>query len=235
MARSSQNDGSCANNGASTPSFKRVSSALGAARIRRVPLKSLFAYFTLAIFAVGCGTSPAPQQTPAQNEAKAVELAVPEDIQNAADALLGRETKVLAFGDLAKTGKQQFLAANVIPKTPKNNAIAGTIVTRAVVAENDGGKWSELFRCDEHLKNQKGYLGLTPLETISGWRIQFEQDPQNGLQLYLTPMKAAADPHVLPIGVRWNPATKRYQSLDRTYEHFLPEAATLDTPRSSLR
>jgi hypothetical protein len=208
---------------------------LGAVRIRRIPLKSQIVFFALAVFAAGCGTSPAPKQTPAQTETKPTEPAVPEDIQNAADTLLGRETKVLAFGDLAKNGKQQFLAANVIPKTPKNNAIAGTIVTRAVVAENDGDKWSELFRCDEHLKNQKGYLGLTPLENISGWRIQFEQDAQKGLQLYFTPMTAAADPHVLPIGVRWNTATKRYQSLDRTYEHFLLESSTLDTPRSSLR
>jgi len=215
MAKSSQSN--CyANNGRSTASLKRESRALGAVRIRRIPLKSQIVFFALAVFAAGCGTSPAPKQTPAQTETKPTEPAVPEDIQNAADTLLGRETKVLAFGDLAKNGKQQFLAANVIPKTPKNN-------------------WSELFRCDEHLKNQKGYLGLTPLENISGWRIQFEQDAQKGLQLYFTPMTAAADPHVLPIGVRWNTATKRYQSLDRTYEHFLLESSTLDTPRSSLR
>jgi len=43
------------------------------------------------------------------------------------------------------------------------------------------------------------------------------------LQLYFTPLKGAIDSHVLPIGVRWNPATKRYQSMDRTYEHFLLE------------
>lgn len=234
MAKSSQSN-CCANNGTSTTSFKKESCVLSAVRIRRIPLKSQIVFLTLAVFAAGCGTTPAPKETPAQTETKPAEPAVPEDVQNAADSLLGRETKVLAFGDLAKNGKQQFLAANVIPKTPKNNAIAGTIVTRAVVAESEDGKWSEVFRCDEHLKNQKGYLGLTPLENISGWRIQFEQDSQKGLQLYFTPMKAAADPHVLPIGVRWNTVTKRYQSLDRTYEHFLLESSTLDTPRSSLR
>jgi hypothetical protein len=36
--------------------------------------------------------------------------------------------------------------------------------------------------------------------------------------------------------VRWNPTTKRYQSLDRTYEHFLVESPTMGgTPRSTLR
>jgi len=35
--------------------------------------------------------------------------------------------------------------------------------------------------------------------------------------------------------VRWNPATKRYQSLDRTYEHFLLEATSLEDARSRLR
>ena len=50
-----------------------------------------------------------------------------------------------------------------------------------------------------------------------------------------TPLKGVTDSHVLPIGVRWNPGTKRYQSLDRTYEHFLLESPSLDTARSSLR
>jgi len=234
MHNSLQCDCSCANKVAVAPSFLAVGCAHHATRIRRVPLKSLLCIFALAIFAMGCGNNPTPQQTEAQKEAKPAEPIVPQEIQDTADALLGKETKVLLFGDLAKTGKQQFLAANVIPKTPKNN-IPGTIVTRAVVAESSDGKWSEIFRCDEHLKNQKGYLGLTPLEPISGWKIQFEQDPTKGLQLYFTPEKAGADQHVLPIGVRWNPAVKRYQSLDRTYEHFLLEATSLDTPRSALR
>ena len=73
----------------------------------------------------------------------------------------------------------------------------GTVVTRAVVAQDDDGKWTELLRCDEHLKNQKGYLGLTPLDSINGWRLQFEQNPEKGLQLYFTPLKVNGDTHVL--------------------------------------
>jgi hypothetical protein len=96
---------------------------------------------------------------------------------------------VLVYGDLAKTGKQQVLVANVVPKTPKDS-IPGTIVTRAVVAENDDGKWQELFRCDEHLKNAKGYLGMTPIEPVTGWRLQFEQDVVTGLTQAWPPQKA---------------------------------------------
>jgi hypothetical protein len=122
-----------------------------------------------------------------------------------------------------------------VPKTPTNNA-PGTIVTRAVIAENKDGQWSELFRCDEHLKNAKGYLGLTPLNPVTGWRLQFEQDPDKGLILYFTPIKGTGDTHVLPIGIRWNPAAKRYQSLDHTYEHFLSESPTMGgAARSVLR
>jgi hypothetical protein len=188
--------------------------------------------FTFLILA-GCGDEPA--QKPAEEaQAKPAEPAVPEDMQAAAQNLLGKETQVLVFGDLAKTGNQQFLAANVVPKTPKNE-LTGTIVTRAVIAEETDGKWSELFRCDEYLKNAKGFLALTPLAAVAGWRVQFEQDPVKGIQLYFTPVKGNADPHVLPIGVGWNPATKRYQSLDRTYEHFLMEKPSLDTARSVLR
>jgi hypothetical protein len=200
--------------------------------LRRTITVGLFSA-AAALLVAGCGPSSSSQ--PAEPaETKPAEPVVPAEIQSAAEELLGSETQVLAFGDLAKTGKQQFLAANVVPKTPKNN-IPGTIVTRAVIAEKEGDKWNELFRCDEHLKNEKGYLGMTPLEPVTGWRLQFEQDPEKGLVLYLTPVQGMSDRHVLPIGVRWNPATKRYQSLDRAYEHFLPESPALGNLRSMLR
>jgi hypothetical protein len=183
---------------------------------------------------VGCGSeAPKPSSEPAA-QAKPAAPAIPEDIQDAAQHLLGSDAQVLLFGDLAKNGKRQFLAANVVPKTPKNN-VPGTVVTRTVVAQDDDGTWTELLRCDEHLKNQKGYLGLTPLDSINGWRLQYEQDPEKGLQLYFTPLRVNGDTHVLPVGVRWNPATKRYQSLDASYEHFLKESTSLQNVRSTLR
>jgi hypothetical protein len=190
-------------------------------------------------FAASCGDTPKPAETksePAPAPAAPAKPAVPDDIQAGAQALLGTETTVLVYGDLAKNGKQQFLAANVVPKTSKNNNIPGTIITRAVIAQNDGGQWKEIFRCDEHLKNAKGFLGGTPLSDVAGWRIAYEQDPAKGLALYLTPLKGVDDPaHSLPIGVRYNPQTKRYQTLDRTYEHFLLEQPTMGgTPKSVL-
>ena len=181
--------------------------------------------------AAGCGQQSPPASTAPAAESKP---AVPAEIQSAAQALLGSESQVLVFGDLAKTGKQQFVAANVVPKTPQHN-LPGTIITRAVVAENDGGKWVELLRCDEHLKNTKGYLGLSPIAPISGWRLQYEQDAEKGLMLYFTPLQLAGSQHTLPIAVRWNPATKRYQSMDRNYEHFLLEFPSLENARSALK
>jgi hypothetical protein len=186
----------------------------------------------LAVFAVaGCDSSST--QPAAQTAAKPAEPAIPDDVQAAADAFLGKETTVLVFGDLARTGTRQLLAANVVPKTPKN-ALPGTIVTRAVLAEESNGNWHELVRCDEHLKNEKGYLGGSPIEPVAGWRVQFEQNDIEGFHLYLTPVKGTDDPHVLPLAVRWNPAAKRYQTLDRNYEHFLTEANSLGTARSHL-
>ena len=187
------------------------------------------------LYLPGCGDD-SPPKTGEETASKPAEPAVPEDMQAAARNLLGKETQVLVFGDLAKTGKQQFLAGNVVPKNPKN-PIPGTIVTRAVLAEKTGAEWSELLRCDEYLKNSKGYLAMTPLESVAGWRVQYDQDPVKGIQLYFTPIKGAgaSDPHLLPIGIAWNPATKRYQSLDRTYEHFLLETPSLSTARSVLR
>jgi hypothetical protein len=209
-------------------------------RFTGATLKSLMSL--LAVVCLLCLNSCGPDPQPAAKSepaaaAQPAEPAVPEDVQAAAESLLGKETtKVLLFGDLAKNGKQEFLAANIVPKTPKNENLAGTIITRAVVGEEDGGKWQEIFRCDEHLKNAKGFLGLTPLSPVAGWRIQYEQDPVRGLQLYFTPVASASDPHVLPIGVRWNPKVKRYQTMDRSYEQFLNESPTLTgTPKSTLR
>jgi hypothetical protein len=232
MEKTSQSDCWRANGAGSFPSFLRGGWRVGTSRIGRLPLKSSLSVLCLAILLGGCGadaSKPAPQA-----ETKPAEPAVPEEIQAAATALLGSESQVLVFGDLAKNGKQEFLVANVVPKTPTNN-LPGTIVTRVVVAENTDGKWAEVLRCDEHLKNQKGYLGLSPLTPVTGWRLQYEQNDEKGLQLYFTPLKGSLDTHVLPIGVRYNPATKRYQSLDRTYEHFVLESATLQDVRSTLR
>jgi hypothetical protein len=221
---------SCANEAGIGTSFHRE--GVGAARRWCIPLVFSLSLLSQASFLTGCGAdAPKPAS---QAETKPVEPAVPEEIQSAAASLLGSESQVLAFGDLAKNGKQEFLAANVVPKTPTNN-LPGTIVTRAVVVENSDGNWTEVLRCDEHLKNQKGYLGLTPLVSVTGWRLQYEQSNEKGLQLYFTPLKGTTDSHILPIGVRWNPATKRYQSLDRTYEHFLLESPSMQDARSVLR
>ncbi len=209
-------------------------SSVRCSRVGRRCICSMVPLITMTVFLLsvtGCSSEPA--KPVAQAETQPAEPAVPDDVKAAAQSLLGASAEVLAAGDLAKTGKQQFLAANVVPKTPQNT-IPGLVVTRAVIGENDNG-WHEIFRADEHLKNMRGFLALTPLQAVQGWRLQFEQDPSKGLQLYFTPVRGLSDSHVLPIGVRWNPETKRYQSMDRSYEHFLGEAPQLENARSSLR
>ncbi len=193
----------------------------------------------LCAAALGCslilaGCSSEPPKPGAEAEKKPAEPAVPEEFQDAAAALLGSDAQVLLYGDLAKTGTKQMLAANVVPNTPKST-VAGTVVTRAVIAENENGKWTELFRADEYLKNQKGYLALTPLQAVTGWKLQYEESPDKGMSLYFTPVKQGSNEKTLPIAVKWNPATKRYQSMDLSYEHFLNESPSIGSPRSALR
>jgi hypothetical protein len=188
--------------------------------------------FGVAFWLLGCDSA---QKSSATSEKKPAEVVVPEEYQGAARVLLGSDAQVLLFGDLAKTGTKEVLAANVLPNTPKS-VIAGTVVTRAVVAENQDGNWVELVRCDEYLKNSKGYLGLTPLLPVTGWKLQYEDAPDKGMTLYFTPVKTGSSERTLPIAVKWNPATKRYQSMDASYQRFLGEAPTLESPtRSSLR
>jgi hypothetical protein len=181
----------------------------------------------------GCGSSEAPKPA-AEVEKKPAAPAIPDEYQDTAKTMLGSDVEVLLFGDLAKTGSEQVLAANVVPNTPKS-VVAGTVVTRAVVAEKVDGKWSEVLRADEHLKNQKGFLGLTPLQGVTGWKLQYEQNPEKGLTLYFTPVAKGSSERTLPIAVSWNPKTKRYQSMDPSYQRFLTEASTLENPRSTVR
>lgn len=179
----------------------------------------------------GCDSQPVKVAT---EEKKPAEPAVPEEYQAAAAALLGSDAQVLRFGNLAMNGQKQVLVANVLPNTPKS-VVAGTVITRAVVAELQDGRWVELLRCDEYLKNGKGYLGLTPLQPVTGWKLQYEDSPEKGMALYFTPVKEGSTERTLPIAVRWNPVTKRYQSMDASYQRFLGEAPTLESPRSTLR
>lgn len=195
--------------------------------------RPLILVIAASVVLFGCGSEGA--KPAAEAEKKAAEPVVPEEMQDAAHALLGSEAQVLLFGDLAKTGKQEVLAANVVPNTPKT-VVAGTVVTRAVIAEKqEDGKWVELMRADEHLKNVKGFLGQTPLVAVTGWKLQYEQSAEKGMTVYFTPIKAGTNERTLPIAVAWNPAAKRYQSMDLSYQHFLGEAASLENPRSTLR
>lgn len=193
--------------------------------------KRLWLLCLLALFA-GCGESPQPK--PAEQPPNPAAPAVPEDVQQAAEAILGAGAEVLTFGDLAHTGHRQALIINRLPKTPAG-VVPGILFTRAAILEEDGGKWKEIFRCDDYLKNAKGYLGGTPIRPVTTWRLQYEENAERGLQLYFTPLALTGATHIPTIGVRWNPKVNRYQSLDRNYEHFLSEVESLEPYRSTLR
>jgi hypothetical protein len=191
---------------------------------------------TAIIAAIACVSCSGSSSAPTKQQTEAVRPAapaIPADIQAAADAALGADTDVLLFGDLAKNGHQQILAVNRVKATPET-AIAGIAAVRVAVIESDGGTWKEIFRCDGHLKNAHGFMGGTPLSPVGGWRLQYEQDPQKGLQMYFTPIAKPVGGYIQTIGVRWNPQAKRYQSLDRNYGQFLGEVPSLDTPQSQL-
>ncbi len=111
MEKTSQGGCSCANEAGIGPSFLKVGSCVGTARRWRIPLIFSLSFLSLAILLGGCGAD-APKSA-AQAETKPAEPVVPEEIQSASQSLLGSESQVLLFGDLANNGKQEFLAANV--------------------------------------------------------------------------------------------------------------------------
>lgn len=209
--------------------------------LRKVIMKTirLMAVIFTALTLASCGsstpTTPAAKEEPAAPAAPA-KPAIPAEMQKAAELALGSETEVLVYGDLSRSGPQQILAINRLKAAPPGVSAEGILLTRAVILQNEGTSWKQIFLCDEHLKNTKGFLGGTPLAPVNGWRLQYEQHDK-GLEMYFTPLMSPKGEggHVLPVGIRWNPKVKRYQSLDRTFENFLGELPALDTPESQIR
>src|SRR5271169_1671938 len=139
-----------------------VSSASSPGGALKIPGTILTAAI-LAIFLCACGGSGASNpktETPAQpaDPAKPAAPAIPPDVQKVAENALGSEAEVLVYGDLALTGKQQILAINRLKKTPDGKT-PGTLLSRAAIVEDAGREWKQIFLCDEHLKNTKGFLG----------------------------------------------------------------------------
>ena len=200
-----------------------------ASLMRRMAFAAVAGAIALTSASGGGSSQPANPEVPAPTPP-----AFPAEVQTAAEAALGAETEVLVYGDLSKNGHQQAIAVNRLEATPER-AAPGILVTRTVVIENDDGTWKEIFLCDQHLKNPSGYLRATPLAPVNGWRLQFEQDQEKGLQMYFTPLAQPKGGYIVTIGVRWNPRVKRYQSLDKSFQQFLGELTALETPESQAR
>lgn len=174
--------------------------------------------------AASCGDSGHPTSQPA---AKRAVPAYPPEVDKVAQKLFGLETDVIAYGDLAKNGSEEAFIVNRVKITPETMA-PGLLVTRAAIIEKQGDSWNEVLLVDEHLKNPKGFLGGQPIAPVDGWRVQKEEDPKNGLELYFTPLHKPAGGYTQTYEIRWNPEVKRYEAMDRSFEHFLSELPSLE-------
>src|SRR6266436_7215802 len=155
----------------------------------------------VAFLLVGCKS--AQQTTPAEAAAPpAAPAAVPEN-QQVAEAVLGKEAEIVAEGDLARNGSEQLLVVNRFERAargavgPENSS--PIFVTRAVIVQKGDGKWAEELRCDEHLKNPRGYLGGSPAFRVTGWRLELKPDTDQGLELRFTPAGAGDDRFLDPV------------------------------------
>jgi hypothetical protein len=189
----------------------------------------------VCVSAVAMGCDNPAKNPPADTSAQKPKApAVPEDIYSAAAGALSSEAEVLAWGDLALTGRQQILAINRLNK-PELTTGSSAIFTRMAILENDGKQWKEILLCDEHLKNPNGFLGGTPTAGVSQWRLQYEKNPTKGLLLFLTPFNQGPAVRTQAIEVRWNPEFKRYQAMDANYETFIGENPALEDIHRQLK
>lgn len=184
----------------------------------------LMAALCVALCGASCDEAGHPNT---EESTKPAAPAYPAEVGTVAQKLFGLETDVVDYGDLAKNGKEEAFIVNKVKITPET-MVPGLLVTRAAIIEKNGRSWDEVLLIDEHLKNTKGFLGGQPISAVDGWRVQKEQDPKDGLEIYLTPLHKPAGGYVQTLEIRWNPQVKRYQSLDRSFEHFLTESPSLE-------
>lgn len=184
---------------------------------------SVLAVLCMVFAAASCDDSGHPN---IQQSTQPAAPSYPAEVDTVAQKLLGSETDVIAYGDLAKNGKQEAFIVNKVKIRPESMP-PGLLVARAAIIEKDGNSWSEVLLVDEHLKNPKGFLGGQPVSPVDGWRVQQEEDAKDGLELYFTPLHKPAGGYTQTYEVRWNPQAKRYQSMDGSYEHFLGELPSL--------
>jgi hypothetical protein len=203
--------------------------------------------WALALWLAGCHSA---KQVATNDPTAALQNAdVEDEARGVAEASLGKQAEVLARGNLAQNGRQQLLIVNRFSTgAPASKGGANPLpifVTRAAVLEKNGGRWSEVLLCDEHLKNPNGYLGGIPAVRISGWRLEYNQDAKEGLEMKFTPAEGFDAVHVNAgqsseqtyptFDVRWNNIAKRYQSFDQSHERYLSEVPSLETPQSILK
>jgi hypothetical protein len=216
-------------------------------RIRRLRTVVGKLSWVLAVVLAGCHS--ARQVTPTEVTAAPQSADEVDEARGVAEATLGKQAEILARGNLALNGREQLLVVNRF----STGRVAGEgsanpspiLITRAAILENNGGKWSEVLLCDEHLKNPNGYLGGSPAGRVTGWRLEFRQDAMEGLEIKFTPAERFDADHVNAdqnsaqtyptFDVRWNKSAKRYQSFDQSHERYLSEVPSLETPQSILK
>jgi len=118
-------------------------------KIRTLRRAAIARAWLLALLLAGCRASHSA--APANETASAEIATEAAEAQSVAESVLGKQAEVLARGDLAGNGREQVLAVNRWGATPGNQS--ETLILRAIVLEKTDGKWAEVFRCDEHLKN----------------------------------------------------------------------------------
>ena len=95
----------------------------------------------------------------------------------------------------------------------RGQILAAIFITRAAILEKNNGKWSEVLRCDEHLKNPNGYLGGSP--AARGHRLAAgisSRIAKQGLEMKFTPAEKLR-PRNGRMKFRAN------QTVDRAVEH----------------
>ena len=199
----------------------------------------------LGLFLAGCHSGQQPGAVKENSNPGSAGTA--EETGRVAEAALGKQAEILARGDLARNGQEQLLVVNRFAKAPQYAAGAenspAIFITRAVILEKRNGKWTEILRCDEHVKNPNGYLGGSSVVRATGWQLEFRTDASQGLELKFTPAgndtgkegTGTGEPVGHTMIVRWNSQARRYQSLDASREGYLSEAPALETPQSILR
>lgn len=179
----------------------------------------------LFLLATGCWHAAKAQGVPA-NSGRAP-YPSNRGCEEAARRILGPHAEVLRCGDVSRSGKFEALAILRLKPSPANDE--GIFVSRLVIINQQGSRWTVELDAGKEFKNPQGYVAaLNDSAIFRGYHVRIWDHRSDGVKAFGLAFQGLDEqgyPEAAPTDIYWNPSVGRYQEFayDESPPRFKPE------------